>query len=119
MKLTKQNIFPILAAVFILAVVILRLTGFASGTPDFTAVSSTESGHSHIVVISGADIDRPPKERILTTSEDGNTPHAHVILLSESEYRALKAGTEVAIVSVPSTEDNHTHTFAIKLPVSG
>jgi len=119
MKLTKQNIFTISAVVIILAVVVLRLTGVSGATSDFSVVSSNEAGHGHIVVISGRDIDRPPKDRVITTSRDRSVPHTHTIVLSESDYRSIKAGGEIIIPSIPSTQDNHTHTFAIKIPASG
>ena len=120
MKLSKENIFTIAAVVIILAVVILRVTGVSGGgTTDFTAVSSVELGHSHVIQISGRDVDRPPKERIITSSSDGSPRHTHVIALSESDFRSLKAGAELIIPSPPSTPDNHTHTFQIKVPPAG
>ena len=73
--------------------------------------SSVNSGHSHQVTISIADIENPPAtdKTIDTTSASG---HKHTITLTTQDYESIKNGNEVTVTS--SLVSRHTHTFVIK-----
>ena len=105
------------AAVSVLVLVLVGgLVGLAcskkSASPgDITITSSVNSGHSHDVTISGADIDSPPAaDKTIDTTYSGG--HRHSITLTPQDYESIKNGGEVTVTS--SSVGGHTHTFVTK-----
>ena len=85
----------------------------SSSTPDFTVTSSVDNNHSHKIIISGTDVDKPPDTKIITS--DGAN-HTHTIKLVKQDYQSIKAGQEITLVSSSDGPVPHTHTFKIKKP---
>lgn len=82
----------------------------SQSTGDITVTSSVDSGHTHAVTISGADIDSPPAadKTINATYAAG---HLHTITLTPQDYASIRGGGEVTATS--SYNAGHTHTFVI------
>ncbi|MBI2830379.1 MAG: hypothetical protein HYX81_04380 [Chloroflexi bacterium] len=89
----------------------------AKPTADFEVASTTPdpTNHSHKVKVLGADVDKPPAEKSITS--DGAT-HTHAVLLKRADFQALKKGQEITVVSTSNGTTPHTHTFKIKMPVA-
>jgi hypothetical protein len=85
--------------------------GKSASPGDITVTSSTASGHSHQVTISGADIDNPPTGGKTISTTDVNF-HTHTITLTQQDYQSIKNGNEVTVTS--SSSNGHTHIFVIK-----
>ncbi len=78
---------------------------------DITITSSVDSGHTHDVTVSGADIDNPPAaDKTVNSTYSGG--HRHTITLTPQDYESIKDGGEVTVTS--SSNAGHTHTFVIK-----
>lgn len=84
----------------------------AAPTADFTVTSSTEFNHSHKITVLGADVDRPPTEKAITS--DGAT-HSHAVTLTRANFQALKKGQEITLTSNQAGTTPHSHTFVIKV----
>ncbi len=83
----------------------------STGENDITVASSTDSGHSHKVTISGSDLDNPPTaDKTIDTTYSGG--HRHTVTLTQQDYESIKGGSEVTATS--SSSGGHTHTFVIK-----
>lgn len=78
---------------------------------DITIASSVNSGHTHDVTISGADIDNhPAADKTIDTTYSGG--HRHTITLTLQDYESIKNGDEVSVTS--TSDAGHTHVFDIK-----
>jgi hypothetical protein len=84
-------------------------------TADFEVTSSTDFNHAHKVMILGADVDKPPESKTITS--DGPT-HQHAITLSKANFQSLKKGETVTLTSTSTGSSPHTHTFALKVPAA-
>lgn len=89
----------------------LSCGGNDASSGDIMITSSSASGHTHKVTISGADINNPPTEgKTIVTTNVGY--HTHTITLTEQDYQTIINGGEVSVTS--STSDGHTHIFVIR-----
>lgn len=114
--MSHKSAFRIAVATMLVALLIGSAMSVAcskkSASPgDITVTSSVNSGHSHDVTISGADIDNPPAaDKTLDTTYSAG--HIHTITLTPQDYESIKSGSEVTVTS--SLNAGHTHTFVIK-----
>ena len=108
----------VVSLVVVVAMAVLLLVGgLACGKStstqeqDITVTSSVDSGHSHDVSISGADLDNPPSaDKVIYTTYSGG--HSHTVTLTKQNYESIKSGNAVTLTS--SSSSAHTHTFVIK-----
>ncbi|MBI2858949.1 MAG: twin-arginine translocation signal domain-containing protein [Chloroflexi bacterium] len=80
-------------------------------TADITVTSTLDFNHSHNIIVLGADIDKPPATKTITS--DGAS-HTHDVALAKADYEAIGKGQAVSKVSTSSGTTPHTHTFNIK-----
>jgi len=112
--MSRKSLIGLLVLGVMLAVLLsagVLSCGKSASPGDITVTSSTASGHSHQVTISGADIDNPPTGGKTISTTDFNF-HTHTITLTQQDYQSIKNGNEVTVTS--SSSNGHTHIFVIK-----
>ncbi|MBI4296234.1 MAG: hypothetical protein HY667_03840 [Chloroflexi bacterium] len=87
----------------------------AKPTADFEVTSSVDFNHSHKIRVLGADVDKPPAEKSVTS--DGAT-HTHAVVFKKADFQALRKGQEITLTSSATGTTPHTHTFKIKILVA-
>lgn len=95
------------AAVALLAV--MSVVG-CGGEDVLTWVSSVDSGHSHSVTITEADISGEEPITEVTSSSGG---HTHTVMLTAAEVTIINDGGQVT--KTTSTDSGHSHTFVFEI----
>jgi hypothetical protein len=87
----------------------------AVNSVDFSVTSLGDAtNHSHNISILGTDLDNPPNEKTIPTTDVFQ--HIHEVTLSKADYEAIKNGQTVNKTSTRTGTAPHTHDFAIKKP---
>ncbi len=82
---------------------------------DFSVTSLPDgTSHSHGITIFGADLDNPPNQKTIPTTDVFQ--HIHEVSLSKADYEAIKNGQTVNKTSTRTGATPHTHDYAIKKP---
>jgi hypothetical protein len=111
--LTRRE-FTVESALAMLAGVTITIAGCGDDDPptnptppasDKTATVSTDAGHTHTAVVTGAQL---TAGNAITVTLTGATTHTHTVALSQAELTQISAGTRVSKTS--STDNAHTHT---------
>src|SRR5215204_926997 len=112
--LTRRE-FTLESALAMLAGITITITGCGDDddnpttnpTPatDKNATVSTDAGHSHIAVITAAQL---TAGNAITLTLTGAATHIHTVDLSQAELTQIRAGTRVQKTS--SNDNAHTHT---------
>ena len=89
------------------------VTAPAGDSSDSITINSTlNSGHTHSVSVSLANVDNPPTmDLTITTSR--NSSHTHKITLTENDF--VKLANMETIIVTSTTDSSHSHTFSIKV----
>ena len=86
-----------------------------AASADFSVTSTPDAtAHSHLVTISGTDVDSPPDQKILTSS--ATFLHTHEVTMTKADYDAIDGGQTVSKTCTLTGTPPHTHTFSIKRP---
>ena len=76
-----------------------------------TFTSTSNSGHTHTVAITRAQVENPPAAGItLTTSSSGG--HNHTFSMSQAQLQSVNSGSQVTIND--SVSDGHNHQYTIQ-----
>jgi len=111
--LTRRE-FTVESALAMLAGVTITISGCgdddnptANPTPpaDKNATVSTDAGHTHAAVVTGAQL---AAGNAITVTLTGATTHTHTVALSQAELTQISANTRVQKTS--SNDNAHTHT---------
>jgi len=119
MVMTRKDFLKTAFGGFLGALIYLGLTDCSDSTgPEVQGdsnqksfTSSSNSGHSHSVTITRAEIENPPANGISrpTSSSSG---HTHTFSMSQAQLQAVNSGNQVTIND--SVSDGHNHQYTIQ-----
>jgi hypothetical protein len=71
-------------------------------------VSSIDSNHGHLLVVSKADVDAETEK---TYAIQGSSPHNHQVTISAAQFQQLKSNTSVSVTS--GAGGGHSHSVMV------